>query len=295
MQQVVTNSVWDSSVGDGGGYVDVQSLACVSNQNKFLTTASTTPVTLWPYANSNSDYSYGNLVSGPYDTTGMVCLAQGVCGADNGQTLAAPPTQLCSSGSPQNTNGTGPWTWECAGAGIVASCSANIVAPTVTLTGPVDVVIPGPVVLSWNSQNANACTASGDWSGAKPVSGSETVLNTTAAANRGTRTYKLTCSNGGRSAVSTVAVTVRQIPSCTFTAAPAAIVPPQSSRLSWSCNYANSCTLAGSAVNAQNGSLTVRPANTTTYTLTCTSPDATVPFTQTVSTALHPHIQEVNP
>ena len=51
----------------------------------------------------------------------------GVCGADNGQTLSAPPVRLCSAGTPSAAIGSGPWTWTCAGSngGASANCSAN--------------------------------------------------------------------------------------------------------------------------------------------------------------------------
>ncbi len=45
------------------------------------------------------------------------------------------------------------------------------------------------VVLSWSSQNASYCQASGDWSGTKPVSGSETYTTT----STGTLNFVLTC------------------------------------------------------------------------------------------------------
>ncbi|MDD5013203.1 MAG: kelch repeat-containing protein [Candidatus Pacebacteria bacterium] len=48
------------------------------------------------------------------------------CGADNGQTLPATPTNLCKYGDPSNVSGTGPWTWTCEGDdSLLVSCSAN--------------------------------------------------------------------------------------------------------------------------------------------------------------------------
>ena len=51
----------------------------------------------------------------------------GVCGADNGQVLAAPPVNLCSAGTASAVTGSGPWNWSCAGtnAGATAQCSAQ--------------------------------------------------------------------------------------------------------------------------------------------------------------------------
>ena len=59
----------------------------------------------------------------------------GVCGGDNGQTLLATPTNLCSVGTPSSVSGSGhPWTWTCGGAngGQSASCSAQLQTWTVT-------------------------------------------------------------------------------------------------------------------------------------------------------------------
>lgn len=64
----------------------------------------------------------------------------GVCGSDNGKTLTAPPTHLCSAGDASGIEGTGPWTWSCSGlhAGSTAQCSAQKAAQTWTVTAGVN-------------------------------------------------------------------------------------------------------------------------------------------------------------
>jgi hypothetical protein len=57
--------------------------------------------------------------------------------------------------------------------------------------------------LSWTSNNANSCYASGDWSGTKPLSGSESTGNLTSS-----KTYTITCSGPGGSASDSVTVNV---------------------------------------------------------------------------------------
>ncbi len=284
-------------MGEGGIEGYSESVACASGQNKFLTTSPTSTDTLWPYANYAHDYSYGNLVAGPYNTTGLACFAPGACGADNGATLSAAPTQLCTGGTPSAISGNGPWTWECSGNNVTKQCSADVVAPTVTLNGPGSITIPGSIGLSWNTQNANSCVASGSWSGTKNVNGSETVLQSTTLANRGTRDYTLTCYNGSKSTKATASVTIKAVPICSFTASSNSVTPPQSATLTWDCSYANSCSINSGVgtVNARSGSVTVRPTATTTYTLTCSSSDASMPFTQTINVGSHPRIREVNP
>lgn len=72
-------------------------------------------------------------------------------------------------------------------------------APTVTLTAaPTSGASPLSVVLTWTSSGAANCTASGGWTGAKALSGSQTVTGITA-----TTTFTLTCSEAsGQATVS---------------------------------------------------------------------------------------------
>ena len=62
----------------------------------------------------------------------------GVCGSDNGKTLAVTPTNLCSAGTPSALSGSGPWTWTCSGieGGNSATCSAQLqtIVPITTKT-----------------------------------------------------------------------------------------------------------------------------------------------------------------
>ena len=61
----------------------------------------------------------------------------------------------------------------------------------------------GSVTLSWSSEFADNCTASGGWSGSRAVTGTETIANVTAAAS-----YTLTCAGPGGSVDSTLSVSV---------------------------------------------------------------------------------------
>jgi hypothetical protein len=84
------------------------------------------------------------------------------------------------------------------------SVRAASAVPTVKLTASSASVTAGqPVQLTWSSQNATACTASGTsgWTGPEPVSGS------TAVAVNGMVTLSLTCTGGGGSAAQSVTVT----------------------------------------------------------------------------------------
>jgi hypothetical protein len=68
---------------------------------------------------------------------------------------------------------------------------------------PITIPYNTAATLSWTSSNATACTASGDWSGSKPTSGSESTGNLTSS-----KTYTLTCTAPGGSASDSVTVNV---------------------------------------------------------------------------------------
>jgi endoglucanase len=77
-------------------------------------------------------------------------------------------------------------------------------APTVTLTvSPTSLTVGQVATLSWSSTNATACTASGAWSGARPLNGSQSV----APASAGTLTYSLACTGAGGTTSRSAAVT----------------------------------------------------------------------------------------
>src|SRR3954469_699196 len=75
---------------------------------------------------------------------------------------------------------------------------------TVSLTAnPTSVTSGGASTLTWSSTNATSCTASGDWSGAKATSGSQSTGALTASGN-----FTLTCTGAGGSASASATVTV---------------------------------------------------------------------------------------
>ena len=64
-------------------------------------------------------------------------VVNGVCGSANGTTVSSAPTaDLCTAGTASSVEGSGPWTWSCAGSnsGTTASCSASLAtSPGATL------------------------------------------------------------------------------------------------------------------------------------------------------------------
>ena len=128
-------------------------------------------------------------------------------------------TQVGTSASPsyQNTGLSGSTTYtytvaayDAAGNVSAQSAPATVTTPappaqpTVTLSSDVTTVNRGESAnLQWSSANATSCTASGGWSGARAVNGTEAITNI-----QTTRTYTLTCSGPGGQASSSVTVTV---------------------------------------------------------------------------------------
>lgn len=87
-----------------------------------------------------------------------------------------------------------------------ASCGGNSgPMPTVTLSASPTTVSNGEAtLLSWSTTNATSCNASGNWSGSRGSSGSESSGSLTSANN----TFTLSCSGAGGTTSATATVTV---------------------------------------------------------------------------------------
>ncbi|MFA5098763.1 MAG: hypothetical protein WC461_00900 [Candidatus Paceibacterota bacterium] len=212
-----------------------------------------------------------------------------------------------TSGTSQASNNTiGNFTYgiECSDAdGNIARDSILIytVGPQVTMQAIQDVTVPDPLRVSWSSSYTSSCTASSDpnvWNGSKALSGTEDVFNPTAVSNRGDYSFTISCSdNYGNSAIDSKTAKVLSVPKCNFNANPETIVLPQTSTLSWSCNYATACSIdnAIGSVSASSGSVEVAPAETTTYTLHCDGYDGSKSLQVTVGNGYSSSIHEVIP
>ena len=166
---------------------------------------------------------------------------------------------------------------DCSGAGGSASARVQVTVsdpdlPLVTLAAdPGSVDYGASTTLSWSSTNADACTASGDWSGDKGTNGSETVGPLTADS-----TFTLVCSGPGGQTSDAVQVTVAppppDLPTVTLAASPAQVDSGASATLSWSSTNADACTASGawSGDKATSGSESTGPLTAdSTFTLTC--------------------------
>ena len=144
--------------------------------------------------------------------------------------------------------------------------------------------------LSWTIKNATTASISPSVGAVNAQTGSASVSPTS------TTTYTLTATNANGTVTQSVTVSVgvgtAQI--VRFAASPINIQPGQTSTLSWATNGANTVTITpGIGAVEANGSTTVKPTQTTTYTLTATSPDGhsvTSPVTVTVGPGSVPQV-----
>jgi len=145
--------------------------------------------------------------------------------------------------------------------------------------------------LNWVVENATAVTIQPTLGSVDAHSGSSTVSPAS------TTTYTLTATGPGGTVNSTVTVTVSSTAGnpqiLRFEANPVTIGPGQQATLSWATNGASQVSISGLGNESLNGSATVTPSQTTTYTLTATSSDGhtvTAPVTVTVAPGTIPQI-----
>jgi hypothetical protein len=158
--------------------------------------------------------------------------------------------------------------------------------------GPLTFEALADYTASWASTNATSCAASGVWGGSRPLSGLEGF----SGVGRGTYSYALTCSGPGGQASDSAQVNVIQVPQGTFAPNPGSIILPETSTLTWSLQFADSCVIDHGigAVNPVSGNHEVRPQQTTTYTLTCQGTDGSRSFPATVK-VFSPSRREILP
>ena len=173
----------------------------------------------------------------------------------------------------------GPW----GSATQSATVTVSAESPTVTLqASPSSLRSGDSSTLSWSSQNATSCTASGAWSGTKGVSGSQST-----GPVKENSTYTLTCTGFGRSATQSATVSVTSLaPTVSISAGPSTIASGGSSTLTWSSTNATACTASGGWSGSKGTSGTQSTGaltNSATYTLTCLGPAGSAAQSTTVS------------
>jgi len=174
------------------------------------------------------------------------------------------------------TKGSKTYSLSCRGvAGTVRdSVRLSVVAvPVVTFTTSVSSVPVGKnVTLRWTATDATACTASGDWSGAKPRSGTESIGPLTKAEN----SFSISCTGSGGEDSASVTVGVVSAPTVNMSVVPAVIKPGESATVSWSSTDSESCRASlgwtGDKPTAGSESVQVFVKGKRTYSLSCRGP-----------------------
>jgi hypothetical protein len=184
------------------------------------------------------------------------------------------------------------YTLACTGAGgsITRNVTVNVTQaapmPTVSISAtPASIQSGQSSTVSWTTQNATSCTASGAWSGSRGTSGNQAVSPTANA------TYTLACSNTtGTTTQSTTVTVTAPPPTLVFSASPSSIQAGATSTLTWSSQNASSCTASGgwTGTRTTSGSSTVTPTSTTTYTLACTGASGNTQQSTTVTVSAAP-------
>ena len=187
------------------------------------------------------------------------------------------------------------YTLTCAGPGGSAAQSATVTiastAPTVTLSvGPNSIASGDSATLNWTANNATACTASGAWTGAKAVHGSQSTGDLTA-----TSTYTLTCAGAGGTAKQSATVSVKApTPTISLVANPSSVLSNGATTLTWSAANATACKASGAwsgnkalAGTQSSGALTANSV----FGLACTGPGGSA--AQSVTVTVSPHTTAV--
>ena len=174
----------------------------------------------------------------------------------------------------------------------ISTMSAAAARVTQFTANPASINAGQSSTLTWVVTNATSVTISPNIGSVDARSGSVAV------SPAATTTYTLTATGATGDTTATTTVTVvgsgagnPQI--LRFEANPLSIAPGGSSTLSWATSGATQVSISGVGSVNPNGSTTVSPAQTTTYTLTATSSDGksvTAPITVTVAAANVPQI-----
>jgi hypothetical protein len=163
-------------------------------------------------------------------------------------------------------------------------------APTLTFgANPTSVASGGGTQLHWSTTSVTSCTASGSWSGPRPIASNGWTIGSITS----NRTFTLTCSGAAGSVQRSATVTVEggtsHAPTLTFSANPTSVASGGSTQLRWSTTHATSCTASGSWSGsrpvASNGWTIGSITSNRTFNLQCSGTGGSISRTATVTVA----------
>ncbi len=142
----------------------------------------------------------------------------------------------------------------------------------------------GSTNLSWSSTDVTSCVI-------EPGIGAVGPSSSKLISPSETTTYTITATNPLGTTTAETTVSVYDPPVVTLDAGPSIINQGESSVLTWSSVYADSCSISpGIGTVAANGALTVKPSATTTYTITASNPGGNIKITATVKVICPPTV-----
>lgn len=122
------------------------------------------------------------------------------------------------------------------------------VPPNISIrVSPIVITAGKSTTLSWNATSADSCTASGDWSGAQAISGSESVSPTASGAS----SFTLSCTGPGGDATLSTIITVNPPPSLSMSFTSSPVNVGETATLNWTGNNTSGCTASGAWNGAQ--------------------------------------------
>lgn len=163
-------------------------------------------------------------------------------------------------------------------------------APSVSISANPGTIDKGSSsTLSWSSNNASSCSASGAWSGSKSTVGSQGVSPSTSS------TYVISCSGSGGSASASTTVSVRNTPpppaapAVKLVSAPSSIAYNGTTYLQWSSSNASSCSASWTGSHGTSGTQQVGPLTSNqTYTISCSGAGGSASASASVTVAKPP-------
>lgn len=182
------------------------------------------------------------------------------------------------------------YTISATGYGITATDQVTITVtyplPTVSISAePATIDIGDSCVLTWNTTDAESCVID-NGIGDVDVNGSITVTPTEDT------TYTITATGPGGTATAFVTVTVTYpVPTVDIEADYDTILEGDSATLTWTSTDATECSIDQDIGSVSlNGSISVSPFETTTYTISATNPDNTAIDTVTIYVTTYPAV-----
>jgi hypothetical protein len=213
------------------------------------------------------------LMWGATNATSVIVAGQQTASIHSGQ-VGVTPSQTTT------------YTMTASGPGGSVNCTATVVvtvpqtpAPVCTLSANPSSIAPGGAsTLSWTTANASSVSID-QGIGSVPTNGGRTV------APGQTTTYTLTAIGQSGTTVhcsATVTVVPPATSACTLSAVPTTIVQGSAATLSWTTNNVSNVSITNVGSVSSSGSITVAPAQTTTYVLTGSGANGPVNCTATI-------------